>query len=105
MNLGERLRSIRKNRNFTLDKIHEKSNISRASLSEWENNKRKPTVRALERWADAVGIEFWDIFFEPSSFSPNSEEIDMIFLFRMLSLKDQEHLHALLKLMAKKQTN
>ena len=102
MNLGERLRSIRKNRNYTLDKIHEKSNISRATLSDWENNKRKPTISTLEKWAQAVGIDFWDIFFEPSSFSPNAEEIDMIFLFRMLSQNDKEHLLALLKTMVKK---
>ncbi|WP_170220308.1 helix-turn-helix domain-containing protein [Paenibacillus anaericanus] len=103
MNLGERLRAIRKSRDFTLQKIHERSGISIATLSEWENNNRKPTIKSLTRWATSVGIDFWDIFFEyPSEFTPTVEEIDMLVLFRQLAMKDQEHILAILKLMAKK---
>lgn len=103
MNLGERLRAIRKSKDLTLEKIHERSRISIATLSEWENNNRKPTIKSLTRWASAVGIDFWDIFFEyPSEFTPTSSEIDMLVLFRQLPTKDQEHILAILKLMAKK---
>jgi len=98
--IGERLRSIRKNKNLTQEKIHERSNISVATLSDWENNKRAPTTSALQRWADAVGIDFWDIFF--SDLTPTPAEINMLVLFRQLAPSDQEHLLSLMKLMSKK---
>ncbi|MEK3868306.1 MULTISPECIES: helix-turn-helix domain-containing protein [Paenibacillus] len=98
--IGERLRAIRKNRNLTQQKIFERSGISVGTLSDWENNKRAPTTSALQRWADAVGIDFWDIFF--SDLTPTAAEINMLTLFRQLTPTDQEHLLSLMKLMSKK---
>jgi len=103
LNLGERLRAIRKSRNLTLQKLHERSGISVATLSTWENNNRRPSMSSLTKWAAAVGIDVWDIFIEyPSEFTPLAEEIDLIVLFRQLSKKDQEHFLAILKQMTKK---
>lgn len=102
LNLGERLRAIRKSRDLTLQKIQERSNISIATQSEWENNLRRPTLTSLDKWASAVGIDVWDIFFlYPSEFTPTSEEIDLLQFFRQLSKKDQEHILGILKQMAR----
>lgn len=101
MNIGARLRSIRKNKKLTLEKVHDLSNISIATLSEWETNKRPPSLSALERWSDAVGIDFWDIFIEPSQFTPSPDEMGLIMMFRKLKPDDKTHFLALLKLAAK----
>lgn len=102
MDLGSRLRTIRKSKNFTLDKLHERTGISRATLSKWENNKVPPTMAALERWAEGVGINVWDIFFGTSEYDLTSDEMNLIQMFRMLSPSDQQHLISLLRTMSKK---
>jgi len=103
LKLGERLKAIRKSRNLTLEKIHERSGISMANLSKWENNKGFPTLKSLEKWAKAVGITLWDIFFDyPDEFTPTAEELELIGLFRQLAKKDQEHILAILKQISKK---
>lgn len=102
LSIGERLRLLRKKRNLTLQRVHELTDISIATLSNWENNKIKPTTSGLERWAEGVGINYEDIFFNASEFTPTPDELNMITLFRQLSPTDQAHLMALLKLMVKK---
>lgn len=100
LDLGSRLRTIRKSRNLTLDKLHERTNISRATLSKWENNKVPPTLAALERWSEGVGIKFWDIFSSENELT--SDEIILVQLFQQLSSSDQQHLISLLRTMSKK---
>ncbi|MGG3278939.1 helix-turn-helix domain-containing protein [Paenibacillus solani] len=102
MDIGKRIRTIRKSRNLTLDKVHELTKISRATLSLWETNKTRPTLNALERWAEGIGIEVWDIFFDASEFEPTPDEMLMLEMFRQLSSSDQTHLLSLLKTMSKR---
>lgn len=102
MDLGKRIKSLRKSKGLTLEKVHERTGISRATLSSWENNKTYPSMTSLERWANGIGIEVWDIFFGEADFQPTAEEIKLVTLFRELNRNEQEHLLSLLKTMARR---
>lgn len=103
MNLGERLRYIRKSKKMTLNKVHEITKISRATLSQWETNKVPPSMTGLERWAKGLGIEVWDIFFPPSEFELSSdEEIQLLEMYRQLSPQNQSNIFNLLKSLSKR---
>lgn len=102
MDLGNRLRLIRRSKNLTLDRVHELTNISRATLSQWENNKALPGMGNLEKWAKGLGIDVWDIFFTPSDFDHSPDEIQLIESYRQLSPANQGHILAIIKSLSKK---
>ncbi|WP_072526562.1 helix-turn-helix domain-containing protein [Mycobacterium tuberculosis] len=102
MKIGQRLQSIRKSHNLTLNRLHEITGISRATLSLWENDKILPGMGSLERWAQGVGIDVWDIFFTPSDYEVSSaEEIQLIELYRQLSPDNQRLILSLMKNLVK----
>ena len=55
MTLGERLRSIRKDRDYTLEYIADRAGISIPYLSDIERDKALPPLDTLERIAAAFG--------------------------------------------------
>ena len=59
------LREIRKAQNLTMKQVSERSDISESMLSLIESGKRTPSVRAAQRLAAALGVE-WTKFFETS---------------------------------------
>jgi len=101
LDLGHRLRTIRKSKGLTLHQVHELTSISRATLSLWENNKVQPTMSALERWANGVGIDVWDIFFD-SEHEMTPEEISLLEMFRQLTPQNQVQIYNLVKSLPKR---
>lgn len=55
--IGQNIKKIRKQRNFTLDILAEKSSVSKAMLSQIESNKVNPTVATVWKIAQGLGIE------------------------------------------------
>jgi transcriptional regulator with XRE-family HTH domain len=55
--IGRNIKKIRKQRNFTLDILAEKSGVSKAMLSQIESNKVNPTVATVWKIAQGLGIE------------------------------------------------
>lgn len=53
---GERLRRLRKDRNFTMDTLCADIAISKGFLSDLENSKREPGAATLYRLAKALGV-------------------------------------------------
>ncbi|WP_338709256.1 helix-turn-helix transcriptional regulator [Paenibacillus amylolyticus] len=106
MDLGKQLRTIRKKRDLTLHRAHELTNISAATLSQWENNKVLPLMANLEKYAQGLGIDVWDIFISEtemdSEFGYSPSEIQLIEYYRQLSPEDQGHIIAILESLAKK---
>lgn len=62
MNIGERLREIRKNKNMTLKDIAKKINTSTGFLSDIENNKSIPSINKLEDICNALNISLGTFF-------------------------------------------
>ncbi len=60
--LGERLRAIRKLRHRTLKEIADAASISESFLSQLERGRTNATVATLQRLSTALGIEVSDLF-------------------------------------------
>ncbi|MDD5291999.1 MAG: XRE family transcriptional regulator [Candidatus Omnitrophica bacterium] len=62
MNIGERLKNIRKNRDLTLDDISKKSGVGKATLSRIENNITAGTLRTHMKICDTLGLTLKDLY-------------------------------------------
>lgn len=68
---GEQLKAVRCNMGWTLKKLSERADISLSMLSKVENNKAVPSLVALHRIVDALGVNIGMLF-------PKSEEEETI---------------------------
>lgn len=64
MNLGEKLKDLRLQREMTLEELSQKSEVSKSLLSQIERNISVPTVITLERITRAFEIATSELFFE-----------------------------------------
>lgn len=65
MNL--RLKDILEERNISLTSISEKTGIEKGNLSAISNNKKNPTIETLEKIAQSLNIELWELFTSTTS--------------------------------------
>ena len=54
--IGEKLKTLRKNRNLKQDDIAELFGITKGTVSNWENNRRTPNIQQLQRLSDFYGV-------------------------------------------------
>lgn len=61
MDLGQKLKQLRKKRGLRQDTIAEAFNVSRGTVSNWELNRRTPSIKTLEKLAHYhnVSIEYF----------------------------------------------
>src|SRR5579863_9687911 len=64
MIIGERLRTLREQKNFSQGDIEEKSRLLRCYVSRVENGHTVPSVEALEKMARALEIPMYKLFYE-----------------------------------------
>lgn len=62
MNLGERIRSLRKENGFSLEQLSSKSGVALATLSRIENDKGSGTFRTHRRIAEALEIPVTELY-------------------------------------------
>ena len=62
LQLGNRLSSLRKRKNMTLDHLSAKSGVSKSILSQIERDLSNPTVTTISRISDALGERLSDFF-------------------------------------------
>ena len=55
MEIGEKIRLLRRQKRMTLDELSKKSEVSKSLLSMVERNISAPTVRTLEKVVRALG--------------------------------------------------
>lgn len=77
--LGRKLRTLRKLKGYTQEKLGEKSGISYKFIGEIERGKVNPSFDTLVRIADALGISAGDLF-------PRGTDIFPQFSFQDLQL-------------------
>jgi transcriptional regulator with XRE-family HTH domain len=64
MNLGDKLKTLRLQREMNLEELSQKSEVSKSLLSQIERKMSVPTVITLERITRALGIATPELFFE-----------------------------------------
>lgn len=62
MDIGNRLRELRKAMQLSLGDISERSGLTRSLISRVELGRTSPSVRVLERWSDALGVPVAQLF-------------------------------------------
>lgn len=66
LNLGQRVRELRKARNWTLEQAAKKAGLARSTLSKIENEQMSPTFDAIKKLATGLGIPMPQLFTPPT---------------------------------------
>jgi transcriptional regulator with XRE-family HTH domain len=66
LNLGERVRSLRRARGWTLEQAAVQAGLARSTLSKIENGQMSPTYEALKKLAGGLAISVPQLFTPPS---------------------------------------
>ncbi len=66
LNLGERVRGLRKSRGWTLEEAASRAGLARSTLSKIENGQMSPTYDALKKLAGGLAISVPQLFTPPS---------------------------------------
>jgi len=67
LRLGERVREIRRARNWTLEEASRRAGLARSTLSKIENEQMSPTFDAVQKLARGLGIDIPQLFTPPKS--------------------------------------
>lgn len=85
MEIGERLRHVRKSKNMSIYRISMETGISQSHISDLELGRRKPSVETLSRLVVPLGITLSELFNENDNISILTEkERQLIEYFRTL---------------------
>lgn len=79
--LGQQLRRLRKGRDLTLDQLSIMAGVSKAMLSQIEQNKINPTVAIILKIADALGVSLGELI----------EDTQRRFLLQMIHASEEHY--------------
>ena len=86
MEIGEKLRKLREDRNMSMYRLTQITGVSGHHIKGIENGTRQPTIETLQRLTVALGSSLAEIFSEDTQCSYLSErEKRLIYNFRRLS--------------------
>jgi transcriptional regulator with XRE-family HTH domain len=64
MLIGERLRELRERKELSQGDVEHRSGLLRAYLSRVENGHTIPSIETLEKWAKALEVPMYQLFYE-----------------------------------------
>jgi transcriptional regulator with XRE-family HTH domain len=64
MLLGERLRTIRESKHVSVTDLERRTGVRRGCWCRFEGGYRVPTIKTLEKWAAAVQVPLYELFFD-----------------------------------------
>jgi transcriptional regulator with XRE-family HTH domain len=64
MNIGDRLRTLREEKNFTQGEIEKRTGLLRTYVSRVENGHAVPSVETLEKLARALEVPIYQLFYD-----------------------------------------
>lgn len=64
MSIGKRLKALRAARNLSQRDIEKRAGLSRNYVSSVENGRFAPGLEMLQRWAKALEVEVYQLFFD-----------------------------------------
>lgn len=92
MDVLERIRNLRLERNWTEYKLAEKSGIPQSTISTWFRKQNLPTISSLEKICYAFDITLSDFFREDKYNNLDENQIKLIRNFHKLNKAQQESL-------------
>ena len=93
MDILERIRNLRLERNWTEYQLAEKSGIPQSTISTWFRKQNLPTIPSLEKICYAFDITLSDFFREETKYNNlNKNQIKLIRNFYKLNKAQQESL-------------
>lgn len=99
--LGEKIRRLRKEKGFTLDRLAEVTGSSKSYIWELENkNPPRPSAEKVSRVAEALGVTV-DFLMDNGEATPTPDVLDEAFYrnYRRLPTETKEKLRQMLKIM------
>jgi transcriptional regulator with XRE-family HTH domain len=63
MNIGKRLRELREGKGLSQGDIEERASLARCYVSRVECGHTLPELKTLEKWAKALDLELYQLFF------------------------------------------
>ena len=85
MDYGVRLRQMRKNRGFNINKLHLESGLSQEIIRNLEKGINQPTIETLQRFLTPMGISLAEFFDEGEDTSYlNGQEKELVAAFRAM---------------------
>jgi transcriptional regulator with XRE-family HTH domain len=112
MNIGKRLLTLRITRNLSQGDIERRTGLLRCYVSRVENGHVIPSLEILQRWANALEVEVYQLFFEgegkpepPSTGAMEAldrRERELVALFRQVNEEDRKFMLDVGRQMAKK---
>lgn len=97
--LGEKLRELRKEKNYTLDALADRAGLSKSYIWELENkDSQRPSAEKLNALADALGMSV-SYFIEEDVRAPEERHRDEAFYrsYQQLDLDAKEQLRKILE--------
>ncbi len=61
--ISKNIKKLRAEHNLTQDALAEKIHVTRQAISNWENDKTKPDIEALESLAEAFGVDIEELIY------------------------------------------
>ena len=61
--ISKNIKKFRAEKNLTQDALAEKIHVTRQAISNWENDKTKPDIEALEALATALEVEIEELIY------------------------------------------
>ena len=92
MDVLERIRNLRFERNWTEYQLAEKSGIPQSTISTWFRKQNLPTISSLEKICYAFDITLSDFFREDKYNNLDENQIKLIRNFHKLNKAQQESL-------------
>ena len=112
MDIGKRLLELRSTRNLSQGDIERRTGFLRCYVSRVENGHTVPSLETLERWAIALEVEVYQLFFEGEGMpervvaaaieTPDRRERKLLALFRQVTEADKQFMLDVGREMAKK---
>lgn len=74
MIIGDRLRELRNQKKLSQGEIENRSGLQRAYLSHVENGHTVPNIETLEKWARALEVPLYQLFYDQAE-PPNASDL------------------------------
>lgn len=88
MNIGDKIKKIRKNKGLTQSQFSEITGIAINSISRYEKGERKPTTDILKKIADGLNVDIKELFDDETSFSNSFDKSEQSLINDFRSLNE-----------------